>query len=124
AERDAVGAKPEKGRLRQVDLAGVAKHNRQPQHGDSVGCRLHQQIERVGGERRHQRRRDGGDRRGGIETCREPCLPGGARRLLCGPGGSAHASSEIGSPKMPWGRTSRNTNSTRNAKASLYGTEM
>ncbi len=75
AEGDAIGADPEKGRLGQVDLSGVAEHDRQPQYRDRVCGGLHQEIERIGGERGDERRHDSCERGRRIKSEGEPPPP-------------------------------------------------
>ena len=62
SDADGIGAEAEERRLRQVDLAAQAEHDRQTEHRDRKGRRLHQDVVDVavelhrGGER-HQRSR-------------------------------------------------------------------
>src|SRR6266540_1124283 len=125
-ERHPIGAEPEEGSLREVDLAGVPQDDGQPQHRHRVGGRLHEDVEGVVAHREDERdegqQRERDERRDQART--QPHAPERDEGWQRGGGRLAHAFSETFSPKMPCGLNSRNTNTSRNANASLYGTEM
>ena len=126
ADTDRVSAEAEECRLRQIDLAAQAEHDRESEHRDRERRRLHQDVEDVAVEphargERHQHR--------GRNEIRQ--VPNQKRlRMHCGRrdrhvvAGRAHAFSATRSPKIPCGLKIKNATSTRKAKPSLYGTEI
>ncbi len=62
AEADGIGAETEERRLRQIDLAAQAEHDRETEHRDRKGRRLHQDVVDVAVEphRGGERHQDGG----------------------------------------------------------------
>ena len=113
AEPHRIGAEREERGLREIDLAAKPEHDREAEHRDGVGRRLHQDVGdiAVGLHARGERDRD--DRGEGVGDVGESEA---AHR--------AHAFSATRSPKIPCGRMARKRISTRNANASLKGTEI
>jgi hypothetical protein len=103
SDSDRIGAEPEKCRLRQIDLAAEAKHDRQAEHRDRKGRGLHQDVVDIavelerGGERHHDR---GADEIRQVTQQQRFCARhrGDGRHILAG---GAHAFSATRSPKMP-----------------------
>ena len=112
-EGDAIGAQREERGLGEIDLTAQSQDDRQAEHRDRIGRRLHQNVGdvTVGLDGRRQRDQHDCDERVGDVSDRGATHPG-------------HAFSATRSPKMPCGRTMRKAMSTRKAKASLNGTEI
>ena len=121
ADADRIGAETEKRRLRQIDLAAQAEHDRKPEHRDRERRRLHQDVVDIAVElhRRGERHQIGGaDEIRQMPQQQRPCARRGGRdRHVFA--GRAHAFSATRSPKMPCGRNTRKATSTRKAKPSL-----
>ena len=121
ADPHRIGAEAEKRRLRQIDLATQAEHDRQAEDGDRKRRRLHQDVVDVAVELEGARKHHDN---GGAHKIRQVPQP---ERFRTGRGGShrqvfagrAHAFSATRSPKMPCGRNTRKAISTRKAKPSL-----
>ena len=113
AEADRIGAQREECSLCEIDLAAEAEHDRQAEDRDRVCRRLHQDVGDIAVGLDARRERNHRDRRQSVEDLSDG---EGAR--------TAHAFSATRSPKMPCGRRARKQMSTRNAKASLNGTEI
>ena len=116
AETNRIGTKPEKGRLRQVDLSAKAQHHGQPHHSHRIGHGLHQNIGNIsvkcGGRGhidQHRNQRDISEKSTLLPLC------GSAINI----NHAAHAFSATRSPKMPCGRNTRKATNTKNAKPSL-----
>ena len=121
SDADGIGAEAEERRLRQIDLAAQAEHDRETEHRDREGRRLHQDVVDVavelhrGGER-HQDRSADEIRQMAQQQRLRARHRRSDRHVLAG---RAHAFSATRSPKMPCGRNIRNSTSTRKAKPSL-----
>ncbi|OIQ68716.1 hypothetical protein GALL_496890 [mine drainage metagenome] len=121
AKPDGVGAQTEKCRLREIDLPAKAEHDRKPEHRDRKGGRLHQDVVNIAVElHRGGERHDDGRAREIRQVTQQHRFCARRRhshRHVFARG--AHAFSATRSPKMPWGRNTRNATSTRKAKPSL-----
>ena len=112
-EGDTIGAEREERGLREIDLTAQPQNDREAEHRDRIGRRLHENVGDVaiGLDGRGERDQRDRDERVGDVSDRGAAHPG-------------HAFSATLSPKMPCGRTMRKRMSTRKAKASLNGTEI